>query len=237
MKLTKEQILRYKKQISFPPIGIQGQTQICQSRVLVIGAGGLGAPSLMYLAAAGVGTLACIDFDRVEIHNLHRQIIHREKNISVPKVFSAMEAILALNSTVNFEAIDEKITEDNIDDYVAQYDVVLDGTDNFTSRYAINDACVRQNKPLIYGTVLNFELQLAVFNLQGSKHLRDLFPLPPDPDQVPNCELNGVLNTVPGILGLMMAQEALAVITGRPSLKNQLLILRTDTWSLNKISF
>ncbi len=237
MKLTKEQILRYKKQISFAPIGIAGQVQLCQSRVLVIGAGGLGSPILIYLAAAGVGTIACIDFDQVEIHNLHRQVIHRQKNLAMPKVLSAAEAIEALNPEVKFEPIIAKVTAANLDDYVSAYDIVLDGTDNFSSRYAINDACVRQNKPLVYGSVLNFEIQLAVFNHEGSKNLRDLFPSAPHPDDVPSCDQNGVLNTVPGILGLMMVQETLKIITGSSPMKNQLLIFHTATWDITRLSF
>ena len=237
MKLTKDQILRYKKQISFPPIGISGQLKICQSRVLVVGAGGLGAPILLYLAAAGVGTIACIDFDDVEIHNLHRQVIHRQEYIGTPKVYSARQAISELNPGVCFEAIQEKASTSNIDSYVSKYDIVLDGTDNFDTRYAINDACVRQNKPLVYGSVLNFEVQLAVFNFEGSRNLRDIFPQPPDPDDVPNCDLNGVMNTVPGILGLMMAQETLRIIVANPSLRNKFLILNTETWDITKISF
>lgn len=235
MKLTKEQILRYKKQISFPPIGIDGQAKICQSRVLVIGAGGLGAPILLYLAAAGIGTIACVDFDLVEIHNLHRQVIHQQTNLTVPKVLSAQQAIKALNPDVCFEPIIAKITDENVDAYVSAYDIVLDGTDNFTSRYIINDACVRLNKPLVYGSILNFEIQLAVFNHQGSKNLRDIFPTPPAAEDVPNCDLNGVMNTVPGILGLMMVQETLRIITETSDFRNQLLILNTRTWDINKV--
>lgn len=237
MKLTKEQILRYKKQISFAPIGLQGQQQICQSRVLVIGAGGLGAPILLYLAGAGVGTLACMDSDIVEVHNLHRQIIHRQQAIGIPKVYSAQQAIEALNPEVRYEAIQERVSADNIDQYIAQYDIVLDGTDNFETRYTVNDACVRQQKPLVYGSVLNFELQFAVFNHEGSKNLRDLFPEPPDPDSVPSCDLNGVMATAPGILGLMMAQEALKIITGTCTFKNKLLILNTDNWQSDTVNF
>lgn len=237
MKLTKEQILRYKKQISFAPIGIQGQILICQCRVLVVGAGGLGAPILLYLAAAGVGTLACIDLDEVEVHNLHRQVIHRHQNIGSPKVFSAGQAIFDLNPEIHFEAIHEKVTISNIDQYIAQYDLVLDGTDNFETRYTINDACVRQNKPLVYGSVLNYELQLAVFNHKGSKNLRDLFPHPPDPELVPSCDLNGVMNTAPGILGLMMAQEALKIITGTSTFTNQFLVMNTNSWEIDKVKY
>lgn len=237
MKLTREQILRYKKQISFAPIGINGQIKLCQSRVLVIGAGGLGAPILLYLAAAGVGTIGCIDFDQVEVHNLHRQVIHKQKNLAMPKVLSAAEAIEALNPDVKFEPIIAKVTDANLDDYVSAYDIVLDGTDNFGSRYAINDACVRQDKPLVYGSVLNFEIQLAVFNYEGSKNLRDLFPTPPDPDDVPSCDQNGVLNTVPGILGLMMVQETLKIITANFPMQNQLTLFNTATWDISKLSF
>lgn len=237
MKLTKEQILRYKKQISFSSIGIQGQIRLCKSRVLVVGAGGLGAPILLYLAAAGVGTLACIDLDKVEVHNLHRQVIHRHQDIGTPKVYAARQSIFALNPEIHFEAIHEKVCASNIDHYISQYDIVLDGTDNFETRYTINDSCIRQNKPLVYGSVLNFELQLAVFNHEGSKNLRDLFPKPPDPDQVPNCDLNGVMNTTAGILGLMMAQETIKIIVGISEFKNQFLVMNTNNWEIYKIRF
>lgn len=237
MKLNKAQILRYKKQISLEDIGIEGQSRIIESKVLVIGAGGLGSPILLYLAGAGVGTIACIDFDLLEEHNLHRQIVHSECNIGQAKVESAAERLQALNSHVTYLPIIEKLSETNIDKHIADYDIIIDGSDNFATRYAVNDACVRHGKPLVYGSVLNFELQLAVFNHQGSKNLRNIFPEPPNPEDVPSCDLNGVMGTVPGILGLMMVQETLKIILGHSCLRNQWLWMDSRTWQLRIVGF
>lgn len=237
MKLTKEQILRYKKQISLEAIGMEGQARIMNSKILVIGAGGLGSPILLYLTGAGVGTIACIDFDLLEEHNLHRQIVHSECNIGQAKVESAAQRLQALNSQINYHPIVAKLSEANIDQYIADYDIIIDGCDNFATRYAVNDACVRHGKPLVYGSVLNFELQLAVFNHKGSKDLRAIFPEPPNPEDVPSCDLNGVMGTVPGILGLMMAQETLKIILGHPCLHNQWLWMDSRTWQLRIVGF
>ena len=237
MKLTKAQILRYKKQISLPEIGIEGQARLLASKVLVIGAGGLGSPILLYLAGAGVGTIACIDFDLLEEHNLHRQIVHSEQYIGQPKVRSAAERLQALNSQITFLPLAEEINPENIDRYIPEYDIIIDGCDNFATRYAINDACVRHGKPLVYGSVLNYEIQLAIFNHQGSKDLRAIFPEPPNPEDVPSCDLNGVMATVPGILGMMMAQETLKLILGQPCLHNQWLWMDCRTWQLRIVGF
>ncbi|QBQ41159.1 HesA/MoeB/ThiF family protein [Sphingobacterium psychroaquaticum] len=235
--MTREEILRYKKQISLPAIGLEGQKKICSAKVLVIGAGGLGSPILLYLTAAGVGTIACMDFDCVEIHNLHRQVVHSEQSIGSYKVESASLRLRSLSSAVHYIPIPERATAATVNDYISEYDIVVDGCDNFETRYLINDACLSQQKPLVYGSILNFELQMAVFNYQGSKDLRAIFPEPPHPDDVPSCDLNGVMGTTPGILGLMMAQETLKVIVGLPTLRNAWLIVDTLTWAIRKIRF
>ncbi|GHE33587.1 HesA/MoeB/ThiF family protein [Sphingobacterium griseoflavum] len=236
-QLTKDQIIRYKKQISLPEIGLTGQINIKQAKVLVIGAGGLGSPICLYLAGAGVGKLACIDFDRVEIHNLHRQIAHTEKTIGMPKVYSLVQKIQQLNSDIEFIPIQDRIDLDNAADYVRAYDVIVDGCDNFDTRYIVNEACFQQQKVLVYGSVLNFELQMAVFHHRGSKDLRAIFPEPPNPDDVPSCDLNGVLASTPGILALMMAQETLKIIAGLPCLHNQWLLMDTIAWEIKKLQF
>lgn len=237
MKLTKEQILRYKKHISLAEIGIAGQLKIKNAKVLIVGAGGLGSPIALYLAGAGVGTLGCIDFDRVEIHNLHRQVAHSEKTVGMPKVYSLQKQLEQLNSDIVFHPIQEEISADNVNKYIHDYDVIIDGCDNFETRYIVNDACRSQEKTLIYGSVLNFEIQMAVFNHHGSKDLRAIFPEPPNAEDVPSCDLNGVLGSTPGILGLMMAQETLKLLIDLPCLHNEWLIMDTLTWLSKKISF
>lgn len=237
MRITKQQILRYKKQIALPGIGLSGQQKIQDARVLVIGAGGLGAPILYYLAAAGIGILACMDFDQLELHNLHRQIIHREDEVGNLKVQSAAKQLGQLNSGINFIPIALAATVENIDAYVRNYDIIIDGSDNFETRYAVNDSCCRQQKPLVYGSILNFEAQMAVFNQNKGKDLRALFPEPPDPTDVPSCELNGVLGTVPGVLGTMMAQECLKIVLGLPGLHNEFLLIDTLAWEIKKLKF
>ncbi|KGE13124.1 HesA/MoeB/ThiF family protein [Sphingobacterium deserti] len=237
MKLTKEQIIRYKKHISLPGIGLEGQLKIKAARVLVVGAGGLGSPICLYLAGAGIGHLACVDFDHVEIHNLHRQVAHTERTVGMPKVYSLQKQLQQLNSDIVFTPIQEQVSRTNIDQLINDYDIIIDGCDNFNTRYTVNDASARQQKPLVYGSVLNYEIQMALFNHQGSKDLRAIFPEAPHPDDVPSCDLNGVLASTPGILALMMAQETLKVILGLPVLYNQWLIMDTLNWECKKIKF
>lgn len=237
MRLTKEQIIRYKKHISLPQIGLDGQLKIKNAKVLIIGAGGLGSPIALYLAGAGIGKLGCMDFDRVEVHNLHRQVAHTEHTIGLAKVHSLQKQIGQLNSDIVFEPIEERVSGENIEQYISSYDVIVDGCDNFETRYIVNDACAKLRKPLVYGSVLNFEIQMAVFNYQGSKDLRAIFPEPPNPEDVPSCDLNGVMGTTPGILGVMMAQEVLKVVLGLPCLYNQWLIMDTLRWTTTTINF
>ncbi len=229
--------LRYNRPMSLPEIGVDGQLKIKQAKVLVIGAGGLGSPILLYLAASGIGTLGVIDFDVIEIHNLHRQILFEETEINELKARVAAKKIRQLNPNILFQTHEAKLGQDNIIEILNNYDYIVDGSDNFSTRYLVNDSCVQLKKTLIYGSILGFEGQLAVFNYQGSKNLRDLFPEPPNAKEVPNCSLNGVLGTFPGIIGTMMAQETLKVIIGLPHLQNELLLIDTKNWQLTKLKF
>ena len=232
-----QEFLRYNRQTILPEIGDEGQEKLKKARVLVIGAGGLGCPVLQYIATAGVGFIGIMDFDTIEIHNLHRQILYTENEIGQEKAIVAKNVVSKLNPLITVEAIREKLTPENASKIIQQYDIVVDGSDNFTTRYLVNDTCVNLQKPLIYGSILKFEGQVAVFNHNGSKNLRDLFPEMPDPKDVPNCNLNGVLGTLPGIIGTMMAHETLKLILELPALKNELVIFNTLNWSFTKINF
>lgn len=228
---------RYSRQIFIEAIGVGGQRKIGKAKVLVVGAGGLGSPVIQYLAAAGVGTLAVVDFDKVEIHNLNRQVIHRESTVGKLKTESAAGFVRDFNSQITFVPICQKIDEENVQDLIRDYDIVVDGSDNFNTRYIVNDACVALNKPLIYGSIFAFEGQVAVFNFQGSKNLRNLFPEPPNFEDVPNCDRNGVLGPLPGIVGTMMAMQVLKMITGLPMETNQLTIFDTLRWHFMTVTF
>lgn len=235
--ITIQDFLRYNRQMLLPEIGETGQLRIKNAKVLVIGAGGLGCPILQYLATAGVGTLGIIDFDMVEIHNLHRQILYTEADINQPKAAIAAVAIRHLNPEINCLVFNEKLTAANAISILQDFDMIVDGCDNFATRYLVNDTCVALEKPLVYGSILKFEGQLAVFNHNGSKQLRDLFPEPPDPKDVPNCSLNGVMGTLPGIIGTMMAHETLKLIIGLPTLQNELVLFNTLSWQFTKLNF
>jgi molybdopterin-synthase adenylyltransferase len=232
-----QEFLRYNRQTILPEIGDEGQEKLKKARVLVIGAGGLGCPILQYISTAGIGFIGIMDFDTIEIHNLHRQILYTENEIGQLKALVAKKVVSELNPLVEVVAIPEKLTLENAAIIIQQYDIVVDGSDNFTTRYLVNDTCVELNKVLIYGSILKFEGQIAVFNHNGSKNLRDLFPEMPDPKDVPNCNLNGVLGTLPGIIGTMMAHETLKVILDLPALKNELVLFNTFNWSFTKLNF
>lgn len=220
-----------------PEVGEAGQLKLKNAKVLVIGAGGLGCPILQYLAASGVGTIGMIDFDKVELHNLHRQILFTENQIGFSKVHCAKKALENLNPYGHYIVFEEKLTTENTERVLSEFDVIVDGCDNFTTRYLVNDTCVKLKKPLISGSILGFEGQLAVFNHNGSKNLRDLFPEPPNPEDVPNCNLNGVLGTLPGIIGAMMAQETLKLIMNVPTLHNEFILFSTLHWQFTKLKF
>jgi molybdopterin/thiamine biosynthesis adenylyltransferase/rhodanese-related sulfurtransferase len=204
----------YQRQISLPELGPEGQQKLRNARVLVIGAGGLGCPALTYLAAAGVGTIGIIDFDRVEISNLHRQILFTVADVGRLKAEVAAERLRLLNPHSQFIAYTEGLSRENALSIGTDYDLVVDGSDNFPTRYLVNDACVLLNKPLVFGSIYKFEGQVSVFNYEGGPTYRCLYPTPPGAGEVPNCAEVGVLGVLPGIIGSLQAVEALKIITG-----------------------
>jgi len=214
MELTKQELNRYSRHLVLPEIGIRGQEKIKSGKVLIIGAGGLGSPAALYLAAAGVGTIGIADFDKVEENNLQRQIIHNSKNIGTKKTESAKNAIKNLNPNVKVEIYNEKLDSKNALEIIKNYDVVIDASDNFPTRYLVNDACVLLKKPNIYGSVSKFEGHTSVFNFDNGPCYRCLFPNPPPKNAVPNCAEAGVLGVLPGIIGTIQATEALKIILG-----------------------
>ena len=232
-----QEFLRYNRQMMLPEIGDAGQEKLKKAKVLVVGAGGLGCPVLQYIATAGVGTIGIVDFDKVEIHNLHRQILYTENQVGQAKATTAKSVLESLNPLINIIVFEEKLTTENAVQIIQNFDVVVDGCDNFATRYLVNDTCVALGKTLVYGSILKYEGQLAVFNYKGSKNLRDLFPEPPNPKDVPNCNLNGVMGTLPGIIGTMMAHETLKLLMDLPILKNELVLFNTLNWSFNKLKF
>ncbi|HEY5370093.1 MAG TPA: molybdopterin-synthase adenylyltransferase MoeB [Hanamia sp.] len=210
---------RYQRQILLDEFGTAAQEKLFQSKVLVVGAGGLGCPALQYLAAAGVGTIGIIDFDIVELSNLQRQTLYSVNDIGNPKAQIAADKLKAFNPEILFHVHNIKLDSKNALELINDYDVVIDGTDNFATRYLVNDACVLLNKPLVYGSVLRFEGQVGVFNLAEKNtniktNYRELFPFPPDPTSAPSCNEAGVLGVLPGIIGTMQANEAIKIITG-----------------------
>lgn len=228
---------RYSRQIFIEEIGLEGQKKIIASKVLVVGAGGLGSPVIQYLAAAGVGTIGVADFDLVELHNLNRQVIHTEGRVGIPKVKSAGKFVKNLNHQVKFVAFEEKINQYNAEEIFSQYDIIVDGSDNFSTRYLVNDTCLKLDKTLVYGSILGFSGQVAVFNHHGSKNLRDLFPEPPFDENLPDCDSLGVLGALPGIIGSMMALQTLKIITDLPVVLDQLTLVDTLSWRFQTIDF
>ncbi len=205
---------RYARQLSLPEVGEAGQSKLRDDRVLVIGAGGLGSPAALYLAAAGVGHLAIVDHDVVDRSNLHRQILHRDTSVGQPKVRSAIATLAALNPAIDIEPIQARVTPDNAADLVAGYDLVVDGADNFNARYAVNDACAGANVALVYGAVERFSGQVGVFPAGGQPCYRCLFAAAPPAGAAPTCAEAGVLGMVPGVVGTLQALEALKLILG-----------------------
>jgi len=235
--MIKDPFLRYSRQIFIEDIGVNGQRQFTSAKVLVVGAGGLGSPVIQYLAAAGIGTLAVADFDMVELHNLNRQVIHAEKNVGSPKTASANDFVKSFNSTISFIPIQMKLTSENISDTIRPYDIVVDASDNFATRYLVNDTCVQLNKSLVYGSIFAHQGQIAVFNYRGSKNLRDVFPEPPSADDLPDCDSFGVLGALPGIIGSIMAMQTLQIIANLQPIHNQLIIIDTKNWEFVKLNF
>lgn len=210
---------RYQRQVILPELGEQGQQKLLQAKVLVIGAGGLGCPVLQYLAAAGVGTIGIVDDDVVALSNLHRQVLYAVADIGASKAATAARVLIGLNPDINIIAHNTRLTTDNAFGLMDDFDIIVDGTDNFATRYMINDACVLLDKPLVYGAISQFEGQAAVFNYPSKKNgekinYRDIFPNPPKEGEVLNCAEAGVLGVLPGIIGGFMANETIKMITG-----------------------
>ena len=218
MKLNSEQKSRYARHIALDEVGKEGQVALLSARVLVVGAGGLGSPVLLYLAAAGVGTLGIVDFDTVDLSNLQRQIVHGEETIGEPKVKSAAERLAELNPDITIKTHRTRFTLENAPDLVDQYDLIVDGSDNFTTRYLLNDACYFAEKPLVAAALLRFEGQLSTFKpyLDGENHpcYRCLFPSPPAPGSIPRCEQAGIFGAVAGVMGTLQASETIKEILG-----------------------
>jgi len=212
--LTNEEIARYSRHLILPEVGMQGQQKLKAASVLCVGTGGLGSPLLLYLAAAGVGRIGVVDFDVVDASNLQRQIIHGTSTVGKPKVLSARDRILDINPNVTVELYEEPFTSENALRIGASYDVIVDGTDNFPTRYLVNDACVLLGKPNVYGSIFRFEGQASVFNYQGGPNYRDLYPEPPPPGLVPSCAEGGVLGVLPGIVGTIQATETIKILLG-----------------------
>lgn len=223
--LSTEEKRQYIRQIMLPEIGIKGQEKIRSARIAVIGAGGLGCPVLLYLASAGAGTLGIVDFDVIDLTNIHRQVLYGVGDVGNKKAKTAAEKLSVLHPTTQYIVHDVMLNENNATELLKNYDLVIDGCDNFMTRYMVNDVCVQLQKPLVYGSILGFQGQVAVFNSGGSKNLRDIFPEPPNAEDVPDCSENGVLATVPGIVGTIMANEAIKVLAGLPTLINQYLVI------------
>jgi len=236
MDFTEEQMLRYSRHIILPEVGGKGQAKINAARVLVVGAGGLGCPVGYYLAAAGVGRIGMVDDDRVEMSNLQRQIAHSMQTVGQYKADSAKRTFEALNPDVEVVPIKERLTSANILDIMADYDIVVDGTDNFPTRYLINDACVMQKKPLSSGAILRFEGQVTTI-VPGEGHCyRCLFEDPPPPGLVPSCQEAGVVGALPGVVGALQALEVLKLILGKGTvLKNRLLIFDALGFRFRKV--
>jgi len=210
--LSHEEILRYSRHLILPEVGVDGQLRLRESSVLVVGAGGLGSPVAMYLAAAGIGTLGLVDFDTVDISNLQRQVLHGTSGVGMPKVESARHRLADINPHVHLHLHELRLTSDNARQVIAQYDVVVDGSDNFPTRYLVNDACVLERKPYVYGAIFRFEGQASVFGATDGPCYRCLFREPPPPGTVPSCAEAGVLGVLPGIIGSLQALEAIKLL-------------------------
>ncbi|XP_053376323.1 adenylyltransferase and sulfurtransferase MOCS3-like [Mercenaria mercenaria] len=224
-KLSNGEILRYSRQLILPEIGVKGQVSLSNTSVLIVGAGGLGCPAGVYLAAAGIGCLGLVDYDEVELSNLHRQILHSEAKVGVQKSLSAAQACNGLNSFVKCVPYHLPLNSSNALKIIKLYDIVLDCTDNVATRYLLNDACVLAGKPLVSGSALRFEGQLTVYNHKGGPCYRCLYPKPPPPETVTNCSDGGVLGVIPGIIGSLQALEAIKIAAGLDSSYSQKLLM------------
>lgn len=214
IQLTKDDYERYSRHLILPEVGLDGQKRLKAASVLCIGTGGLGSPLLLYLAAAGVGRIGIVDFDIVDSSNLQRQVIHGTSWVGKPKIQSAKDRILEINPYCQVDLYETRLSAENALGIIEPYDVVVDGTDNFPTRYLVNDACVLAGKPNVYGSIFRFEGQATVFNYEGGPNYRDLYPEPPPPGLVPSCAEGGVLGILPGVIGVIQATETVKIILG-----------------------
>ncbi|MBD2492909.1 molybdopterin-synthase adenylyltransferase MoeB [Nostoc sp. FACHB-280] len=214
IQLTKDDYERYSRHLILPEVGVEGQKRLKAASVLCIGTGGLGSPLLLYLAAAGIGRIGIVDFDVVDTSNLQRQVIHGTSWVGKPKIESAKNRIHEINPYCQVDLYETRLSSENALDIIRPYDIVVDGTDNFPTRYLVNDACVLLNKPNVYGSIFRFEGQATVFNYEGGPNYRDLYPEPPPPGMVPSCAEGGVLGILPGMIGVIQATETVKIILG-----------------------
>ncbi len=213
-ELSREERARYSRHLILPEVGLEGQLKLKAAKVLLVGAGGLGSPSALYLAASGIGEIGIVDFDAVDLTNLHRQVLHGTSDIGRSKLDSAAETLADINPNVSVRKHEGMLTRENAMEIIGLYDLVVDGTDNFQTRYLVNDACVLSGKPNIYGSIFRFDGQASVFCTPGGPCYRCLYPEPPPPGVVPSCAEGGVLGVLPGIIGLIQATEAVKIILG-----------------------
>jgi adenylyltransferase/sulfurtransferase len=234
--LSHDELLRYSRHLILPDIALLGQRKLKAARVLLIGAGGLGSPAALYLAAAGVGTLGLVDFDVVDVTNLQRQILHSTRDIGRRKLQSARDRIEGVNPHVWVEAHETRLTRDNAFEIIRDYDVVIDGTDNFATRFLTNDACVLLGKPNVYGSIYRFDGQASVFATSDGPCYRCLYPAPPPPGAVPSCAEGGVLGVLPGLIGTIQATEAIKLIVGvGETLAGRLLLVNALDMTFNTV--
>ncbi len=238
VQLSRDEVMRYSRHLIMPEVGMEGQKKLKAARVLLIGTGGLGSPTSMYLAAAGIGTLGIVDYDVVDVTNLQRQIIHGTKDVGRSKLDSAAESLADINPYITINRYNVPFTSDNALELVADYDIVIDGTDNFPTRYLVNDACVMSGKLNVYGSIYRFEGQASVFGAEDGPCYRCMFPEPPPPGLVPSCAEGGVLGILPGTIGTIQATEAIKLIlgVGEPLIGRMLLYDALDmTWDTIKV--
>ncbi|PSB59605.1 molybdenum cofactor biosynthesis protein MoeB [filamentous cyanobacterium CCP1] len=215
VQLSKDEYERYSRHLILPEVGLDGQKKLKAASVLCVGTGGLGSPLLLYLAAAGIGRIGIVDFDIVDSSNLQRQVIHGTSWVGKPKIQSAKDRILEINPHCQVDLYETRLSAENALEIFEPYDIVVDGTDNFPTRYLVNDACVLLNKPNVYGSIFRFEGQATVFNYEGGPNYRDLYPEPPPPGLVPSCAEGGVLGILPGLIGVIQATETVKIILGQ----------------------
>jgi sulfur-carrier protein adenylyltransferase/sulfurtransferase len=225
IQLLPEEYARYSRHLILPEVGLEGQKRLKAASVLCVGTGGLGSPLLLYLAAAGIGRLGIVDFDVVDHSNLQRQVIHGTSWVGKPKIESAKNRIHEINPYCQVDLYETALSSANALDIIRPYDIVVDGTDNFPTRYLVNDACVLLDKPNVYGSIFRFEGQATVFNYQGGPNYRDLYPEPPPPGMVPSCAEGGVLGILPGIIGVIQATETVKIILGQGTTLSGRLVL------------